>query len=346
VFLFVISCANSFTLNQRTKMKRKFFSFIRPSLTLLDNGKFFRKPFGWLYAVIAVSSLLAPIFLVLSTIWWNNSYQNKMESQQFLQGVVAPEYQKLKQVNDTLMKVVEAYGKEMNNAVDCLTKATKQADYYGEYASYGPEYQQIYVNALDVKRQWDEVYKDASNRWDAANAELDAQKPRFDKVKLSYQNAEAKFKAADEEFKMIDQFGVVFKIGEKQTGSSIVGLVLFSLMVLLLGALNFLLWWSRLIDLKTLIKVQDKFVATPVASHFIQTSGESLGLIVTLWGFFTALIYFTCNLSMGQLGLNFTALGVISIFLPIVAGFLIIFIFRIFAELLKVGAVIANNLGE
>jgi hypothetical protein len=327
-------------------MKLKIFSFIRPSLTLLDNGKFFRKPIGWLYSVIAVSSLLAPIFLVYSTIWWNKAYQEKEESRQFYQEVVKPEYLKLKYVNDTLTQVVESYGKEMNNAIDCLTKATKQADYYGEYASYGPEYEQIYVNALDVKRQWDEVYKDATNRWDAANAELDAQKPKFEKIKLSFQKAEAEYKAAEDEFQMINQFGTVFRSGEMQNGSTIVGLVLFSLMVLLLGTLNFLLWWSRLIDLKTIIKVQDTFVATPVASHFIQTSGESLGLIITIWGFFTALIYFTCDLSMGQLGLNFTAFGVVSIFIPIVAGFLIVFIFRIIAELLKVGSVIANNMAK
>lgn len=325
---------------------RKFFSFIRPSLTLLDNGKFFRMPFGWLYAALAISSLFAPVFLVLSTIWWNNANQDKLASQQYLQEVVKPEYDKLKIVNDTLSKAVETYGKEMNNAVDCLTKATKQADYYGEYASYGPEYKQIYDNALDVKRQWDEVYKNASNRWDAANTQLDAQKPKFEKLKRSYQKAKAEYEAAEEEFQMINRFGTIFKSGETQNGSTIMGMVLFSLMVLLLGALNFMLWWNRLIDLKKLINVQDAFVATPVASHFIQTSGESLGLIVTLWGFFSALIYFTCNLSMGQLGLDFSALGVISILLPIIAGFLIVFIFRIFAELMNVGVVIANNLAK
>src|SRR5665647_1853948 len=154
-------------------MKRNFISFVRPSLTHIDNGDFFRKPFGWLYAVIAISSLLAPIFLVMSTIWWNNAKQDKMGSQTFYKEIVMPEYQKLKYTNDTLTQVVEKYGKEMNNAVDCLTKATKQADYYGEYASYSPEYRQLYVNSLDVKRQWDEVYKDATNRCDHANADLD-----------------------------------------------------------------------------------------------------------------------------------------------------------------------------
>lgn len=347
LFLFLILCDNSFTIKFNSKkMKRKLFSFIRPSLTLLDNGKFFRKPFEWFYAVIAILSLLAPIIMVFTTIWWNNAFQNKMESQKLYQVVLLPEYQKLQYSYDTLTHVCTKYGKEMNNAIDCLTKATKQADYYGEYASYGPEYQQIYSNALDVKRQWDAAYKDATDRWDAANSELEALKPSYDKVKLNYQNAEAKYKAATDEFLLVDQLGTVFKGNEIKSGNTIVALVLFSFMILLVGAMNFLLWWSRLLKLKTLVKVQDKFVATSVASHFIQTSGESLGLTISLWGFFTALIYFTCHLSTGQFGMNFTNLGVISIFLPIVVGFLVVFIFRIVAELLKAVIAIANHSGE
>jgi hypothetical protein len=327
-------------------MKRKFFSFIRPSLTLLDNGKFFRKPFGWLYAVIAVFSLLTPFLLVFSTIWWNNAYQNKIESQKLYQEVLVPEYQQIKYSYDTLQQSVNKLGKEMNNAIDCLTKATKQADYYGEYASYGPEYKQIYTNALDIKSQWDVAYKDASDRWDVANAVLDSLKPKYENVKLNYQKAEVDFNAAVNEFQIVDQIGTVFKRNEMIGGNTIVALILFSLMALLLGTFNFLLWWSRLMDLKTLFKVQDKFVATPVASHFIQTLGESLGLTVSLWGFFAALIYFTCHITLGQFGLNLTGLGVISIFLPFLVGFIIMFVFRIMAELLKAVVVIANGTVE
>ena len=346
LILFVISCANLFNTKYATSMKRKFFSFIRPCLTLLDNGKFFRKPFGWLYATIAVIFLLTPFLLVYSTIWWNNAYQNKVETQKSYQVGVLPEYQKIKYSYDTLSHTVESYGKEMNNAIDCLTKATKQADYYGEYASYGPEYQQIFNNALDVKRQWDVAYKDASDRWDVANAQLDVLKSNFERVKKRHDLALEAYNAAQDEFQLVNQFGTVFTTDELKGGSMVAGIILFSLMVLLVGALNFLLWWSRLLDLKSLIKVQDKFVATPVASHFIQTSGESLGLTIALWGFFTGLIYFTCNLSIGQFGLDFANLGVLSIFLPIVIGFFIAFIFRIFAEMLKAIIVLANNNGE
>jgi len=327
-------------------MKRKIFSFIRPSLTLLDNGKFFRKPFGWVYAAIAILSLLAPLFLVYCAVWWNITYQKKVECQKVYQEVALPQYQKLQIVHDTLVQEVDRYSKEMNNAIECLSRATKQADYYGEYTSYGPDYKQIYANALDVKRQWDEVYKYTVQRWDSANAVMEVLKPKYNRVKLNFNKAETELTAANEDFQLIDQFGTVFKKNEAKDGNTIVALVLFSLMIVLVGVLNFLLWWNRMLALKNLSKVHDTFVATPLASHFIQTFGESMGFTISIWGFFTALIYFTCRVNMGQFGLNYTDLGIFSIFLPIVLGFLIIFIFRIMAELLKAVVAIANNSDE
>lgn len=327
-------------------MKRKLFSYIRPSLTLLDNGRFFKKPIGWLYAAIAVFSLIAAVFLVFTTIWWNNSYQKTSESRKVYQEVLLPEYQKMKYAHDTLTKIVVNYGKVMNNAIDCLNDATKQADYYGTYASYGPEYKQIYTNALDVQQQWELAFKDASDRWDLANAKLEVIKPKYEKLKLHFQKAEKEYLDSKSVFDMVDQFGTVIKGHDAPGGKAIVGIILYSFMVILVGILNFLLWWSRFLDLKTLIRVQDKFVVTPIAAHFLQTIGESLGITVCLWGFFAELIRQTCHITVGQFGLSYTQFGIFSIFIPIVAGFLIAFVFRIVAELLKAVVVIANNTGK
>lgn len=327
-------------------MKRKLFSYIRPSLTLLDNGRFFNKPIGWLYAAIAVFSLLLAVFLVYTTIWWNNSYQKTSESRKVYQEVLLPEYQKMKYAHDTLTKIVVNYGKVMNNAIDCLNDATKQADYYGTYASYGPEYKQIYTNALDVQHQWELAFKDASDRWDLANSKLDVIKPKYEKLKRHFQKAEKEYLDSKSVFDMVDQFGTVIKGNDAPRGKIIVGIILYSFMVFLVGILNFLLWWSRFLDLKTLIRVQDKFVVTPIAAHFLQTFGESLGIIVSIWGFFAELIQQVCHLTVGQFGLSYTQFGVFSIFIPIVVGFLIAFVFRIVAELLKAVVVIANNTGK
>ena len=44
-------------------MDNKFFTFIKPYLSYIDNGHFYRKPFSWLYIIFAVLNLLLPIFI-------------------------------------------------------------------------------------------------------------------------------------------------------------------------------------------------------------------------------------------------------------------------------------------
>lgn len=49
-------------------MENKFFTFLNPVLGLIDNGSFFRKPFRWLYTLLAVLNLLMPIYLLVTAI--------------------------------------------------------------------------------------------------------------------------------------------------------------------------------------------------------------------------------------------------------------------------------------
>lgn len=44
-------------------MENKFFTFIKPYLSYIDNGHFFRKPFSWLYTLFAIINLLIPIYV-------------------------------------------------------------------------------------------------------------------------------------------------------------------------------------------------------------------------------------------------------------------------------------------
>jgi len=44
-------------------MENKFLTFIKPYLSYIDNGHFFRKPFSWLYTLIAIVNLLIPIYV-------------------------------------------------------------------------------------------------------------------------------------------------------------------------------------------------------------------------------------------------------------------------------------------
>ncbi len=49
-------------------MENKFFTFIKPYLSYIDNGNLFRKPFSWLYTIIAILNLLLPIGVMVEAI--------------------------------------------------------------------------------------------------------------------------------------------------------------------------------------------------------------------------------------------------------------------------------------
>jgi len=44
-------------------MENKFFTFIKPYLSFIDNGQLYRKPFSWLYTLLAVVNLILPIYI-------------------------------------------------------------------------------------------------------------------------------------------------------------------------------------------------------------------------------------------------------------------------------------------
>jgi len=44
-------------------MDNKFFTFIKPYLSLIDNGSLYRKPFSWLYILFAIINLILPIYI-------------------------------------------------------------------------------------------------------------------------------------------------------------------------------------------------------------------------------------------------------------------------------------------
>jgi hypothetical protein len=42
----------------------KFFAFIKPALSYIDNGSLYKKPFSWLYYALAVANLLLPLVIL------------------------------------------------------------------------------------------------------------------------------------------------------------------------------------------------------------------------------------------------------------------------------------------
>lgn len=44
-------------------MNNKFLTFIKPYLSFIDNGGIYRKPFSWLYAIMAIINLILPLYV-------------------------------------------------------------------------------------------------------------------------------------------------------------------------------------------------------------------------------------------------------------------------------------------
>ena len=49
-------------------MDNKFFTFIKPYLSFIDDGHLYRKPFSWLYTILAAINLILPLIVFVTAI--------------------------------------------------------------------------------------------------------------------------------------------------------------------------------------------------------------------------------------------------------------------------------------
>jgi hypothetical protein len=138
----------------------------------------------------------------------------------------------------------------------------------------------------------------------------------------------------------------LFKVLE---GEQIFGLILLWLVILAAGWFSVQLWWNRMAQVGKLPNDSDEFVVTPAYAHLLQTSGEWLGCYIAIVGFFTALLTWifidpeVLESVFGSYGVAVFGTGIVSIFIPLIYGFLILITFRFAAEVAKALISIAKN---
>jgi len=110
-----------------------------------------------------------------------------------------------------------------------------------------------------------------------------------------------------------------------------------------------LLWWNRR---KRVAEVaSSEFVAIPIISDIIQTSGEWLGTMIGIiggCGGLLATIFLGNDLDalFWAMGLEFMQFGMWTILIGPIVGFVIILLFRFLAELLRLFSSLVNNTKE
>lgn len=130
--------------------------------------------------------------------------------------------------------------------------------------------------------------------------------------------------------------------------SYIIVFLLVWIIIVFASWISFQLWWDRKSKVIATSSNDDEFVATPVFSHFIQTTGEWLGTWIIIVGFSYALL---TTIFLGgnalylsaQIGIPFLRTGFPFIILMPVYGFLIIAATRFLAEQIRAVASIAKN---
>ncbi len=123
-------------------------------------------------------------------------------------------------------------------------------------------------------------------------------------------------------------------------------MILFWIVLAAAGWFSFQIWWNRARQVVNADDQDDKFVAIPVVSHFIQTVGEWFGTWFGFVGLFITLI--SMILLKGgsfvySLGLPLPSYGWLGIVLFPIIGLLIILFTRFISESWNAIAAIANN---
>ena len=330
-------------------MKNRFLTFIKPYLTVIDNGFFFRKPFSWLYVFFAALSLIAPIYLIFNAFSLNSAYNSREKCREKFE-IVSQQFEVIKQKYNSAVQIANQSRSEVQTALQNCNQANRNIQYYSNYYQ---NYKQEYDNAQNQSKQWLAKYREAETKSNASTQESVKLKPEYDKMSLEFNQTNQEYQVTIDKYNSLAPKGAFHTAGIKV--KAIMALLVFSLLAIFIGMVNFQIFWDRKSKMNTTSNENDEFTAIPAVAHFIQTIGESIGTYAGIMGTFTILIAIGFKVCFGSYGLgklfiidienlsNNLIAGIPYILLPIIVGFMTIVLFRVIGEAIKAIVVIANN---
>ncbi len=335
-------------------MKEKILGSLKPYLSAIDRGVFFRTPLRWLYLLIAFVSLIVPFYFIFYAFRLNSAYWDRDNCRANVE-IAAQKFRVVTQKYESLAKVAEPFRVDAANKRYYYDQANDRANQYKEYvdSGYGEYYQQAYEQARQEAAMYYQLWQKAEKKYISSTPGLEQLKAEYEKQSLAYEQSEQEFQEATVKYDSIASKAAFHK--PEIRFKAIFALILFSILSLAVGLINFLIFWDRKSTLDNSFKENDEFTTIPVLAHSVQTLGESIGTYIAVMGFSTVLIAVAFNVCFGTFGLdtlfltgiqpiseNLTA-GIPSLLIPIAIGFFVVVIFRVFAEAIKALVVIANN---
>lgn len=119
--------------------------------------------------------------------------------------------------------------------------------------------------------------------------------------------------------------------------------LIFAIILLIIAVFSFGYWMKRIRRLYTIFNPDDDFVVIPLGTYLFQWLGEWIALVLSIGGIF-AIIVPVANVKTSSVILTFiSSYGYTGGFIAIILSIIIVFVFRLIAEEVRVLAAIANN---
>lgn len=336
-------------------MKSKITSLVKPYLSSIDNGSMFRKPIGWIYVVLSAITALIPFYLIYVAVSLTAFYFKIEDSNEKLQ-LVAPQFEKTRIVFDSLTLTANEFAQSIENEEENYSQAVRLAEDYKTYLNYGSYYVEYYEKAKNEAEAYAANIKTLQKDSQMVANKIKTLRPKYERELKQYNELNEVLQQNYDKYNQLSQSGAFHTPNNKAL--SVIGLVLFCVLIIFIGFVCALVLWNRSTELNDLNSDDDKFTAIPVVSHFIQTIGEYATTYIATMGFATILIAVAFKTSFGEFGLDKLYLidlqqlassyvyGIPYLLVPIITAFFILWITKIIAEAIKTFVVIANNTGN
>lgn len=149
-------------------------------------------------------------------------------------------------------------------------------------------------------------------------------------------------------FPLVVLIGAVQKDIFSAPGKFITAFILLWLLLAFAGWVGFQIWWNRKDKVMKTSVENDRFVATPIFTHLIQTAGEWAGFLYAIIGCGGSIILLVilgkdANSLAALTGTDIVSFGASAIIMAPITGFLVVVVSRVIAELYRALVEIANN---
>jgi hypothetical protein len=316
-----------------------------------NNGHLLKPSFSLLYLLISVFVLLGGGIQIFFAVNLHNANKIVVATSTEYKNI-SKDFNYVKEQYELTVDKYNYINSALQNAHRKYQEYKNEVDYYERlnFYYYGYILEQREANYQASK--WYKVIREKDKALINTQSELNTLTPKYERLLAAFLSIEQKQNEAIANYKKIAPMGA-YHLNES-TRSGIIALIIICFVSFVLGIFLFLLWLKRIEYVNQTSIEADGFVIQPIA-HFIQTLGVSMGIFVSIYGFFNSLVAIIFKVNFGSFFLQSFFVNnhpvesdgfntiFSSLITPIIYGAAIFVIFIVISKSIKSIYVIPNN---